>query len=222
MPHKDLRHKDRIYRIWKKMKSRCNDPNNDAYKYYGSKGIKVHREWTIRKQGFLNFKEWALNNGYKDNLTIDRRDSSQGYSPENCRWITTTLNSRYKSSTKLNTESVKIIRELYASGDFTGEKLAKLFNVVGSTIYDIIKNKTWKNLDSQPDNADKNKNKKFTYNKEKKNINNYKKEITREMINEIHRLRNKGTKMTEISKRLNITYRKIVYILKNHKQQKEK
>jgi hypothetical protein len=77
-------HKSKLYGIWSGMKDRCYNSNNIKYQYYGGRGIKVCDEW----QGFEPFKEWALNNGYKDGLTIDRQDYDGNYDPCNCRWIT--------------------------------------------------------------------------------------------------------------------------------------
>lgn len=74
----------RLYRIWQSMKNRCYRPQQDSYKYYGAKGIKVCSEW----HKFLSFYEWALANGYTENLTIDRKDSEGDYEPANCRWVT--------------------------------------------------------------------------------------------------------------------------------------
>lgn len=74
----------RLYRIWANMISRCENPNKPDYKYYGAKGISVCDEWKC----YENFQQWATNNGYLDNLTLDRKDGAKNYCPDNCRWIT--------------------------------------------------------------------------------------------------------------------------------------
>lgn len=81
----------RIRKIFNGMCSRCYNTNNDDYKWYGEKGIGVCKEWISNP---LLFEEWALNNGYNDNLTIDRIESDKDYCPENCQWIPLEENSR--------------------------------------------------------------------------------------------------------------------------------
>ena len=67
------------------MKNRCYHPSYHAFNHYGGRGITVCDEW---RNNFEAFYKWALSNGYRDNLTIDRKDNDKGYSPDNCKWST--------------------------------------------------------------------------------------------------------------------------------------
>lgn len=87
----------RIYNIWRGMKLRCCSIKSNRYKYYGRRGIKVCDEW---KDNFQVFYDWALNNGYKEGLTIDRINVDGNYSPENCRFATIKQQARNKSNNR--------------------------------------------------------------------------------------------------------------------------
>ena len=86
----------RLYHIWENMKQRCYNPKSHHYKHYGGKGILICDSWLNR---FESFREWAENNGYQDNLTIDRINLNENYNHENCRWITNFLQQANTSKT---------------------------------------------------------------------------------------------------------------------------
>lgn len=84
------------------MQRRCYNPKRPAYKLYGARGIKVCDEWLKDSNEFY---KWALANGYKAELSIDRIDNNGDYSPENCRWVD------MKTQTNNRRNTVKVLVE---------------------------------------------------------------------------------------------------------------
>lgn len=80
--------KTSIYGTWNAMKGRCYNGANHNYNRYGKRGIIVCDEW---KNSFESFYEWAINNGYKKGLSLDRIDNNGNYCPTNCRWVSTNV-----------------------------------------------------------------------------------------------------------------------------------
>ncbi len=114
--------KTRLHSIWANMKGRCYNKKLKEYKNYGGRGIKICEEWNEYK----NFKEWALNNGYKENLTIERIDVNGNYCPENCKWITLAEQCLNKRNT---------LHYLYKGRIITLAELAKTTNLSYDSIH---------------------------------------------------------------------------------------
>lgn len=83
-----------IYKKWLKINSRCKDKTPRVKRRYSDRGISVCDEWKIPEP----FIEWAISNGYREGLEIDRIDNDKGYFPENCRFVNRTCNSMNRSA----------------------------------------------------------------------------------------------------------------------------
>lgn len=86
----------RLYTIWNGIKARCYTESSTSYKRYGAKGITMCDKW---KNDFTSFYNWSIENGYADNLTLDRINCEGNYEPSNCRWVSYT---KQANNTKAN------------------------------------------------------------------------------------------------------------------------
>lgn len=121
---------ERIYNIWSKMLSRCEKKYETSYLRYGGKGITVCEEW----KDFTNFYNWAINNGYSDDLTIDRIDNRKNYCPENCRWAS------YKQQARNQTSNVIVE---YNGESKTLSEWAELFSLPYKTVHLRYRRYNW-------------------------------------------------------------------------------
>lgn len=92
----------RLYRIWKNMRTRCNNPNIKQAVNYSGRGITIDKNW----DDFSVFYAWALQSGYQDNLSIDRINVNEGYCPQNCRW----------ANAKTQSKNTQLLRSTNSTG----------------------------------------------------------------------------------------------------------
>lgn len=90
----------RLHRIWKSMRARCLRPTYPGYARYGGRGITICEGWSK----YEVFRDWAVANGYRDDLSIDRVDNNKGYYPQNCRWATHKTQSRNRNFVALTSD----------------------------------------------------------------------------------------------------------------------
>lgn len=129
-----------LFNTWQLMRSRCHDQKNNAYQWYGARGIKVCKRW---KTSFKNFLDWAMKHGWQPGLSIERKNNDAGYSPTNCCFVPRGRQARNRRSNKLNEPIVAEIRQRYKDGE-TVTGLARVYYVSPNNICRIVHNKIWK------------------------------------------------------------------------------
>jgi len=107
-----------LYGVFKAMQQRCLNPKDKAYPEWGGRGITICDEW---KNNFVSFYNWAIVNGYKKGLLLDRENNDKGYYPSNCRWITSNIsNENTRLLRKTNTTGYRGISYIK-----TGERIKR-------------------------------------------------------------------------------------------------
>lgn len=120
-----------LYGVWKNLKTRCFNKNYHQYAHYGGRGIGMYKKWV---NDFKLFYDWAMKNGWKQGLQIDRINNNRGYYPSNCRFVTQKINQR-------NTRKNVFIT--YKGEKKTIPEWAELFNVPPTILYQRIGKLKW-------------------------------------------------------------------------------
>lgn len=129
----------KLAKIRYSMFDRCYNPNYPSYKNYGARGISVCEEWDKgNPDGTYNFIKWALENGYKDGLSIDRIDNDGNYEPSNCRWV----GRKMQNNNRRNT-----IRITYNGNAMNLSEIAELEDIPYSKVYSFYR--SGKNLEEE-------------------------------------------------------------------------
>lgn len=128
-----------LYNKWAMMKKLVHKSHKMRRSFY-DKGITICDEWSK----FSKFMEWSMNNGYKGNLTLGRKDRSGNFSPKNCYWATLAVIVQNKAS-RLNTNQVIVIKERLKNNERVSS-ITKDYNVSYSSINSIKLGRTWRNI----------------------------------------------------------------------------
>ena len=131
----------REYRIWRNIKSRCLNSKSTNYHLYGGRGIKICPEWENSFEQFLN----DMGPAPSEIHSIDRINSDGNYEKDNCRWATPEEQGQNTRRTIFTPETVKQVREMFANGK-TRKEISEIFECNISTVNNIIRNVSWKNV----------------------------------------------------------------------------
>lgn len=119
----------KLYYVWGSMIQRCENPNSKSYKNYGANGITVCPSW---RKDFEEFSKWAKRDGYREGLTIERKNVLMGYSPDNCIWIPKSEQTKNTSRSIINRFTKEEIMNIYKEWDIeetTKKELKRKYNL---------------------------------------------------------------------------------------------
>lgn len=126
----------KLYTAWMNMRNRCRNPNYHAAKHYSKKGVFVCAEW----HDYAAFRTWAVTNGFRKDLTLERNDNAGPYGPGNCRWATWEEQHRNQGCGQKITP--EIVREIRSSAALQRET-AERYGIAPTTVSDIVCGRTW-------------------------------------------------------------------------------
>lgn len=127
----------RAYGIWTGMRTRVRNPFCSPRNGLAYVGLSIAQEWDEFEKFLQDMGEPPAGH------SIDRIDTTKGYSKDNCRWADSTTQSRNRKYVRLNLEAAKVIRYLYASGTFSQQRLADVYSVSQVLISSIVRNRAW-------------------------------------------------------------------------------
>ena len=133
----------RIYQEYHDMIQRCYNPNCGEYHNYGGRSIIVCDEWLDKDNGFMNFYNWAMSHGYRDDLTIDRINVNGNYEPNNCRWapnIVQSNNTRRNNNIEYDGNIFSLMNWSRALGQNDSKLYTRLCN--NWPIHEVLRGKT--------------------------------------------------------------------------------
>lgn len=116
----------RLYRTYRNMLNRCYWKRSIMFENYGGRGIGVCEEWRNKENGFEVFAKWSFENGYTDELTLDRIDNNGNYSPENCRWVDMYV----QANNKRNNWRLKVNGEIDTVGNWARRLNVSYWNLL--------------------------------------------------------------------------------------------
>ena len=138
--HRSVKNTSGAYKSWTNMKTRCYNKNHVDYPKYGGRGITVYKPWN-------EFKNFYEDMGDRpEGMTIERKDVNGNYVPENCKWADKPTQGQNRTTTKLNKEKVREIKQLLRE-NHTNKEIAERYGVSMQCICDIKKGRRWKNVE---------------------------------------------------------------------------
>jgi len=127
-----------LYVVWKNIRQRVLNSKHPRFKDYGGRGITLCKSWT---NSFEEFRDWSMQNGYENALTLDRENNDQGYSPDNCRWVSQTVqlsNTRVSVLNRFSVDELSEIAEMFYAFDMGKKVFGKLVGLSESSIIKLL------------------------------------------------------------------------------------